>query len=292
MKAFITSALNSGLGDMYSNIYRIYDVQEQLKKIGYTVKVTIEIANNPYKIHTPDRDIFKRIFKFEKLDGIEIITQRLENVNIELGEKYNKVYNYEHIYTIFVDEKHDEFDNVHHMKHSWYHRDDLPKINFLTDEVTEFAEERLKKIGKDFIGVHYRPFSSDNIDNIESDLDSYKPFFKDVLETHVDNLVFVSTNKNAVKKYLKSSEYTNYFINEFEFTDVHEGIRHLCMDDDILFEHLKESLCDMYLLSKCETIYRIANWFSGFLFFACTFNQTNVSNRLRFIPEQPIIPLI
>lgn len=292
MIANITSAMNSGLGDMYSNVYRIYDVQEQLKKLGYTVKVTLEISNNPYKTHDSDREIFKRIFKLEKLDGFELIPYNLESVNYELSKKYTKVYNYEHIYTIFVDEKHPEFDNVHHMKHSWYYRDDLPKINFLSDEVTEFAEERLKKIGKDFIGVHYRPFSSDNIHNIESDLESYKPFFKDVLETHKDKLVFVSTNKNAVKKYLKSSEYTNFFINEFEFTDVHEGIKGLRLNDDVLFEHLKETLCDMYLLSKCETIYRIANWFSGFLFFACTYNQTNVSNRVRFIPEQQIIPLL
>ena len=166
MLAIITSAINSGLGDMYSNIYRIYDIQEQLKKIGYTVKVTLEIGNNPYKTHTEDREIFKRIFKFEKLDGIEIIPSNIGFVNQDLSQKYIKAYNYEHIYTIFVDEKNEEFDNVHHMKHSWYYRDDLPKINFLTDEVTEFAESRLKKIGDKFIGVHYRPFSSDDITNI------------------------------------------------------------------------------------------------------------------------------
>ena len=291
MIATITSSLNSGLGDMYSNIYRVYDVQEQLKKIGYTVNVTIEIPNNPYKTFNTDREIFKRIFKFEMLDNIEIIPYHLEFLNIELSQKYTKVYNYEHIYTIFVDEKHIEFDNVHHMKHSWYYRDDLPKINFLSDEVTKFAEERLQKINKEFIGVHYRPFSSDNFNNIESDLEDHKPFFKNVFDTHQDKLVFVSTNKNAVKNYLNSSEYKNYFINDFEFTDVHEGIRHSCLNDDILFEHLKETLCDMYFLSKCETIYRVANWFSGFLFFACTFNQTNISNRVRFIPEQSIIPI-
>ena len=56
-------------------------------------------------------------------------------------------------------------------------------------------------------------------------------------------------------------------------------------------EILKETLCDMYLLSKCEKIYRIANWFSAFLSFSCLYNQTNVSNTLRYYPEYPILPL-
>ena len=30
MNAHIITGLNSGLGDMYSNIYRVYDVQQQL----------------------------------------------------------------------------------------------------------------------------------------------------------------------------------------------------------------------------------------------------------------------
>ena len=148
MNAIITSALNSGLGDMYSNIYRIYDVQEQLKKIGYSVKVIIEIGNNPYKSHGNDREIFKRIFKLDMLDNLEIKLYGLEILNIELGIKYVKSYNYEHIYTIFLDKKVDLFDKIHHMKHSWYYRDDLPKINFLSDEVTEFAEKRSISIGR------------------------------------------------------------------------------------------------------------------------------------------------
>ena len=105
MKAFITSAFNTGLGDTYSNIYRIYDVQEQLKKIGYSVSVIVELGHNPYKTHDYDREIFKRIFKLDKLDNLEIIVHALESKNIELSTNYIKSYNYEHIYTIFVDEK-------------------------------------------------------------------------------------------------------------------------------------------------------------------------------------------
>jgi hypothetical protein len=291
MKAFITSAFNTGLGDTYSNIYRIYDVQEQLKKIGYSVSVIVELGHNPYKTHGYDREIFKRIFKLDKLDNLEIIVHGLESKNIELSTNYVKSYNYEHIYTIFIDEKIDEFDNIHHMKHSWYYRDDLPKINFLSDEVTEYAENMSKKIGDNYIGLHYRPFSSDNEMNLQSDLDYYKDSIDSILIENKDSTVFVSTNKNILKDYLRGSDHKNYYINDFEFTINHEGIRSLMLDDDELFIHLKETLSDMYCLSKCEKIYRYANWFSGFLFFSCTYNQTEKSNRVRFIPEQSVIPI-
>jgi hypothetical protein len=69
------------------------------------------------------------------------------------------------------------------------------------------------------------------------------------------------------------------------------AIKNLKINDDELFEILKETLCDAYALSKCEKIYRIANWFSGFLSFSCLYNQTNVSNKLRYYPEYPIVPL-
>ena len=69
-------------------------------------------------------------------------------------------------------------------------------------------------------------------------------------------------------------------------------VRHTSkLTDDELFEILKETLCDMYLLSKCEKVYRISNWFSAFLSFSCLYNQTNVSNKLRYYPEYPIVPL-
>lgn len=291
MEAIITSALNSGLGDMYSNVYRIYDVQEQLKKIGYNVKVVIEIANNPYKSHNTDREIFKRIFKLSCLDNLEIYSSGLETINVNYSNQYTKSYNYEHIYTIFTDRKTEEFDKIHHMKHSWYYRDDLPKINFLSDEVTEYAEKRSKEIGDNYVGLHYRPFTSDDITKQEGDLNHYKTLINDVLERHSDVIVFVATHKNILKNYLRTTNYKNYYINDFIFTDIHEGIRALKLDDDILFTHLKETLTDMYCLSKCEKIYRVANWFSGFLFFSCTFNQTKISNRDRFIPEYPIVPI-
>ena len=291
MKSIITAGFNSGLGDMYTNLYQIYYLQEELKKIGYEVKTIIDLGDSPYKVYGEDRNIFKRIFKLDLLDGLEIVVGNLETINNNLNQDLIKVYKYEHIHTVFVDEKIIEFDNIKHVKHSWYYRDDLPKINLFSDEVTKYCELKSKEIGDNYIGLHYRPFSSDNENNIESDLEKYKLEINNILEENHDKIVFVSTNKFLVKEYLKNSKYTNYYINEFVFPNVHENIKKLNINDDSLFEILKETLCDMYILSKCEKIYRIANWFSAFLSFSCLYNQTNVSNKLRYYPEYPIVPL-
>ena len=291
MKSVITTSLNSGLGDMYLGVYQVYYLQEELKKIGYEVKTIIDLTSSPYKSSGEDRTIFKRIFKLDLLDNLEIVTKHVSSVNSELKLSLNEVQKYGHIHTVFVDKIIDTLNDIKHVKHSWYYRDDLPKINLLSDEVTNYCEEKSKKIGDNYIGLHYRPFSSDNTLNIETDLEKYKVTINNILDENKDTIVFLSTNKQLVKDYLKSSQYKNYYINDFVFPNVHDGIRDLEIDDDELFNILKETLCDMYLLSKCEKIYRISDWFSGFLSFACLFNQTNVPNTLRFFPEQPIIPL-
>ena len=291
MKAVITTSLNSGLGDMYLGIYQVYYLQEELKKIGYEVKTIIDLTTSPYKSVGPDRTVFRRIFKFELFDDLDIVVENVGSVNDRLRTSLNEVYKYSHIHTLFVDQIVDELNDIKHVKHSWYYRDDLPKINFLSDEVTNFCEEKSKKIGENYIGLHYRPFSSDNELNIAPDLEKFKPTINEILTENSDKIVFFSTNKQLVKDYLKNSDFKNFYLNEFVFPNVHDGIRSMNIDDEGLFEILKESLCDMYFLSKCEKIYRISDWFSGFLSFACLYNQTNVPNTLRFIPEHQIIPL-
>jgi len=291
MNAIITTSLNSGLGDMYLGIFQVFYLQEELKKIGYNVKIIIDLRVSPYKSIGHDRTIFRRIFKLELLDNLEIVVEDINSINNKLKLTLNEVYKYEHIHTLFVDQTIKELNDINHIKHSWYYRDDLPKINFLSDEVTKYCEEKTKKLGEKFISVHYRPFSSDNELNIIPDLEKYKPTINNILSENKDKLVFFSTNKQMVKDYLKSSEFTNYYINDFIFPNVHDEIRSMDIDDEELFDILKESLCDMYMHSKSEKIYRIANWFSGFLSFSCLYNQTDISNRLRFYPEHPIIPL-
>ena len=141
------------------------------------------------------------------------------------------------------------------------------------------------------VGLHYRPFTSDNEDNIETDLNIYKTSIDNILKENINDIVFISTNKHLLKKYLLTSSHTNYYINPFVFPNVHDSIRELKINDEDLFLILKETLFDMYLLSKCSKIYRIANWFSAFLSFSCLYNQTNVPNTQRFYPSQSVIPL-
>ena len=126
---------------------------------------------------------------------------------------------------MFVDTLSDGFSDIKHIKHSWYYRDDLPKINLLSDEVTKYCEMKSKEISEGYIGLHYRIFSSDNEDNIESDLEFYKSTINSVLEENRDKVVFVSTNKNLVKEYLKNSNYTNYYINTFVFPNGLDSIK-------------------------------------------------------------------
>jgi len=291
LKAVITTSFNSGLGDMCLGYYQIYYLQEQLKQIGYEVKTIIDLGRSPYKTTGEDRNIFRRIFNFDFLDDLEIILGNLEHVKTNLRDELIEVYKYEHVHSVFVNIESDNFTKINHVKHSWYYRDDLPKINLFNTEVIDYCESKCLKIPKINVGLHYRPFSSDNENNIQSDLETFKNDIHSILEKNSDEIVFVSTNKNLLKEYLKNSSYKNVYVNDFVFPNVHEAIRSLNLNDDALFEILRETIFDMFLLSKCEKIYRIANWFSAFLSFACLYNQTDVSNRLRFYPEHPIIPL-
>lgn len=291
MNAHIITGLNSGLGDMYSNIYRVYDVQQQLKNLGYTVHVYIDFTRNPYKVNGPDRSVFNKIFKLDMLDNLTIVSNGDTSLFQTIKNNNEYYYNYEHIYSVYVDQKTTGLYDIHHMKHSWYYRDDLPKINFFTDEVMEYCINKRNSLGDEFYGIHYRPFASDNPENQEDDLNTYKNEIDSFLTLNKDKKVYVSVQFDIVKNYLRNSNHTNFILNDYQFPLTFEHIRVMNLTDDVLYDYLKETIFDMYMLSTCKQIYRIANWFSGFLFFTCTFNNTGIPNQDRFIPKYPITPL-
>lgn len=291
MNAIITTAFHSGLGDMYVGLYQIYYLQNELKRIGYNVKTIIDLGVSPYKKSGPNRDVFKKIFKLELLDNLEIIIGGLGELNSSLEKEMILEYKYEQIHTVFVDVRSDLFNTINHIKHSWYYRDDLPKINLLSDEVIEYAENKIKNFGNNYIGLHYRPVASDDQRNHESDLEKYKNTIFDILEENKNTNIFVSTSKDYVKSFLRSLNNKNICLNDYVFPNTADDIRELDLDDDELLIMLNEILSDMYALSKCEKIYRIADWFSAFLSFSCLYNQTAVSNKNRFIPNYPIISI-
>ncbi len=51
-----------------------------------------------------------------------------------------------------------------------------------------------------------------------------------------------------------------------------------------VFEFFKETIFEMYIMSKSKKILRLCTWFSGFLFFSNSNNQTNIKNKLRYYP--------
>jgi hypothetical protein len=83
MKAYITSNFNAGFGSTYDVLYRIYVTQEQLKKLGYTVKSYVDFTLNPYKMNSFDRDVFAKILKFNLIDDLVIDSKG--GFNPELG---------------------------------------------------------------------------------------------------------------------------------------------------------------------------------------------------------------
>ena len=280
MEAVITSRFCSGLGDMHVGLYQIYNLQQELKSIGYNVSTKIDLGRSPYKIHGNDRNIFKRIFRFDLLDNFEILINSLEESDYNLSVNYELAYQYESIHKVYVSKKNKDIDTLKHVKDSWWCRDDLPKINLFSEEVTLYCEQQYQR-QRFTRALHYRVYSSDNEDNIERDLDARKNSIEKVINAD-NSRIFVATNKQFVKDYCKSTYGDIVYVNPFIFHNVHDGIRDMPLNDEELFIVLKETLCDMYFLSHCNKIYRMADWFSAFLSFACLYNQTSTLNVNRF----------
>mgnify|MGYP000951909470 CR=1 FL=1 len=49
MNAYITGGFNCGFGSIYDSIYRFYNTQEYLKKLGYSVKIYVDFGAIPQK---------------------------------------------------------------------------------------------------------------------------------------------------------------------------------------------------------------------------------------------------
>jgi hypothetical protein len=152
----------------------------------------------------------------------------------------------------------------------------------LTDEAIEFTEDKLKKITDDFYCIHYRPFE------LHNQTEELNKNFKEIEKFITDNkekTIFICTQFEILKSKLREKNYPNLYINDYVFPDDHGGVRGLGWNDDTLLEYLKETVFEMYALSKSKKILRISGWFSNFLFFSNTFNQTKISNKDRYFPS-------
>jgi hypothetical protein len=283
MNAFLNANFNAGFGSSYDVLYRLYVTQEKLKKLGYEVKTYIDFGLNPYKMNTEDRSVFYKVLNLNLLDNLVLSTSEF---NSELGnfpERNNceLVFNNSNIFFVYVDKKTEELFPFEDFV-LWQSRDDLPKISMLTDEAIEFTEDKLKKITDDFYCIHYRPFELHNqTEELNKNFQEIDLFIKN----NSDKTIFICTQFEVLKNLIKKNKYSNVYVNDYEFPDDHGGVRGLGWDDEKLLSYLKETVFEMYALSKSDKILRISGWFSNFLFFSNTFNQTKISNKDRYFPS-------
>ena len=283
MNAYITGGLNCGFGSTYDSIYRFYNTQQYLKKLGYSVKIYVNFGLNHYRMHNEDREFIKKIFNMNLFDNIVLSTSGfdLHQENFSERNKCELILNKDRIYYVYVDKKVNGLENIEDY-HDWQKRDDLPRINMFSDEVMSFCEKKLKNFKDDTVIIHYRPFE------YQDQLEVLKQF-----EKEIDNIILNNINKTVclltpfkdVKNYFKNKNYPNLYVNDYDFTDSFE-IRGLKLPDYELIEYLKELSFEMNLISTSKEIYRVGcNWFSNFLFHSCTFNQTKLSNKDRYFPS-------
>jgi len=282
MNAYITGGFNCGFGSIYDSIYRFYNTQEYLKKLGYSVKIYVDFGLNYYRVHNNNREFIKKIFNMDLFDNIVLSTSGFNphEENFSERNKCELILNKDRIYYVYVDEKVDGLENIEDY-HDWQKRDDLPKINMFSDEVMSFCEEKSKNFKDDIIIIHYRPFEYQ--DQLEVLKQSEKEI-DDIILNNLNKTVCLLTPFESVKKYFNNKKYSNLFVNPYDFTE-HYEIRGLELPDDELVSYLKEISFEMNLISKSKKIYRLGcSWFSNFLFHSCTFNQTNLSNKDRYFP--------
>lgn len=282
MNAYLNANFNAGFGSSYDVLYRLYLTQEKLKKLGYVVKSYIDFGLNPYKMDNEDRTVFNKILNLNLLDNLVLSTS---GFNSEIGNFSERnscklVFNNANIFFVYVDKKVDGLFPFEDFV-LWQSRDDLPKISMLTNEVVLYAEEKLKRIPNNFYCIHYRPFELHNqYEELNKNYQEIDLFIKN----NSNKIIFISTQFEVLKKLIREKKYPNVYVNDYEFPDDHGGVRGLGWDDEKLLGYLKETVFEMYALSKSEKILRISGWFSNFLFFSNTFNQTEISNKYRYFP--------
>jgi hypothetical protein len=103
------------------------------------------------------------------------------------------------------------------------------------------------------------------------------------LKENTEIPIFVCTSDQDFKDRIVKLNYSNTFFNDYLFPE-NWYTRTYDWDDEKLMKFFKETIFEMYVMSKSEKILRLCNWFSGFLFFSNSFNQTNIPNKQRYFP--------
>jgi len=279
MEAIITAPFFTGLGDMYSNIYYLYYRQEELKKKGYDVKVIISCQTNGYTTVSSIEDCYflGRIFDLSVFDNL-IVSTELDTTlgNFTNYQNYKIINNYLNFLRCYVEITNPinsldliEFNDIDK-------KDDLPKWNLLSNEVRVYCENYIKRFPKNFNVIHFR--CGDKTD-VEYEFNKYKKDIDDFVSNSDNNIIFLTTSEK-IKNLMIDEKYNNVFFNEYPQGELWTKK----LNGEELVNYLKNILVDMCLISHAEKIKRLGIfWFSNFLFFGTTNNQTLISNKLRFI---------
>ena len=120
MNAYITGGFNCGFGSIYDSIYRFYNTQEYLKKLGYSVKIYVDFGLNYYRVHNNNREFIKKIFNMDLFDNIVLSTSGFNphEENFSERNKCELILNKDRIYYVYVDEKVDGLKNIEDY-HDW-----------------------------------------------------------------------------------------------------------------------------------------------------------------------------
>lgn len=279
MNAIITVPLITGLGDIFTGLYWTWHRQEELKGLGYTVKIYFQCSSSGYTTIKSEDDCgyITKIFDFSIFDDWKFILDLDTNIgNFSSSEDYKLVNNYLNSVRCYF-EKNNPLDNISLKEFGSMHLLETTKKNFFTEDVHNYCQKKLLEFPDDFILIHFRQHEKSNI------VDSFRENEK-IIDDFVSNyenekIVFISSSEKT-KNLVREKNYTNVVFNRYVQKDIY--ITNL--EGEELLDYVKNTIVDMYLVSKAKKILRLGvGWHSSFLNFGAINNETSISNYERFI---------
>ena len=234
MKAILSFGMTSGLGDSYGGLFRAYITHEYLKKLGYEITTYVNIGLNPYKMNSEDREIFKRVFRLDLFNNLNIILHDYNSEYDIFQKDYDLIFDNAGIYKVYVDKKID-IDYNFESHYYWQESDELPKISLFSKEIMDFCEEKVKTFPDKFYAIHYRWYE---IDDKETSFNRYEENVIKFLNDNQETPIFVCTSDQDFKDRILKLNYKNIFFNNYEFPE-NWYARTYNWDDDKLFEFFK-----------------------------------------------------
>lgn len=279
MKAIITVPLITGLGDIFTGLYWVWLRQEEIKSLGYSVKIYFQCSSSGYTNVTSEKDCnyITEIFDFSNFDDWEFIFNFNTNQgNFYLSENYKLVNNYLNVVRCYF-EKTNSIDEIVLEDLGSLHLVESKRKNFFKEEIHNFCVQKLLEFPNEFILIHFRQHEFQNIVDTFKENENFIENF--VMSNKNEKIVFISSSEKT-KNLVREKNYSNVIFNDYVQKDIY--ITSLYGEE--LFDYLKNTIVDMYLVSKAKKILRLGiGWHSSFLNFGAINNETSTPNHERFV---------